>query len=207
MRGVQEPSTSATLIGRLRLCPTDEAAWAKFAERYGPKILAWCRRWGLQEADALEVGQDVLLKLAQKMQSFVYNPSRSFRAWLKTLAHHAWRDFAESQQRAVQGSGGSRDAALAAVEARDDLSERLAEEFDLELLEMAMARVRLRVEANTWEAFRLTALEGLSPVEVAPRVAMQVASVYAAKSKVHRMIRDAIQKLDSSTPAAEGGQG
>src|SRR5450631_546907 len=92
-----EPSTSATLLGKLRRWPTDEAAWAKFAQRYGPKILSWCRRWGLQEADGLEVSQDVLLKLAQKMQSFNYDPSRSFRAWLKTLAHHAWRDFVESQ--------------------------------------------------------------------------------------------------------------
>src|SRR5262249_8420190 len=47
------------------------------------------------------------------------------------------------------------------------LLRQLEEEFDRELLEMAMACVRLRVEAHTWDAFRFTALEGLSRAEAA----------------------------------------
>ena len=63
------------------------------------------RKHGLQEADAQDVTQNVLLKLARKLREFSYDPSRSFRAWLKTLTHHAWSDFLESQQRAGLGSG------------------------------------------------------------------------------------------------------
>ncbi len=82
------------------------------------------------------------------------------------------------------------------LEAREDLAEKLEEAFDLELLEAAMARVRLRVAPRTWEAFRLMALEGLPVAEVAARVRMQVAMVYVAKSKVQRMLQEEIGKLE-----------
>ncbi len=35
-----------------------------------PQDLRWCKAWGLQEADAEDVAQDVLTKLTQKMASF-----------------------------------------------------------------------------------------------------------------------------------------
>src|SRR5437763_1850266 len=77
--------TSPTLLGRLRRDPTDQTAWSKFVDRYAPRIYAWCRQWRLQEADAKDVSQTVLLKLAEKMRVFHYDPDRSFRGWLRTL--------------------------------------------------------------------------------------------------------------------------
>jgi RNA polymerase sigma-70 factor (ECF subfamily) len=62
-------------------------------DRYGPQIHAWCRRWGLQETDARDVTQTVLLQLASKLRTFTYDPAQRFRGWLKTLTHHAWSDF------------------------------------------------------------------------------------------------------------------
>ena len=97
--------TSITLLGRLRQAPADQAAWSEFVERYGRKIYGWCRHWQLQEADAQDVTQDVLLKLAAKMRSFAYDRSGSFRGWLKTLTHHAWQDFIEGRRRAGTGIG------------------------------------------------------------------------------------------------------
>ena len=59
--------TSATLLGRVGLSPSDPAAWARFVSLYGSRIRGWCRRWGLQEADSEDVTQDVLLRLSQKL--------------------------------------------------------------------------------------------------------------------------------------------
>src|SRR5262249_23086518 len=155
--------THSSLLARLGQNPTDQGAWGEFAARYGPRIDSWCRHWGLQDADAQDVAQAVLVQLAAKMRSFVYDPSKSFRAWLKTLAHHAWCDFVSDRKRASTLAPDS----LHSVPARDDLLARLEEQFDLELLELATARVRQRVTASTWEAFRLTALVGLSGADVA----------------------------------------
>src|SRR5262249_36894701 len=152
--------------------------------------------WELQEADAEDVTQDVLLRLAEKMRTFVYDPSSgSFRGWLKTLAHHAWHDFIKKRQQAGAGSGDSAVLEkLDAVEARADLLERLDEQFDRELLEEAQARVRLRVSPHIWEAFRLLASEGWTGARAGEHLGMNVSAVFVARSKVQRMLQEELQK-------------
>ena len=72
-----------------------------------------------------------------------------------------------------------------------------------ELLEQAVQRVRLRVKPHTWEAFKLTALDGLSGAEAARRLQMKVGQVYVARSTVQRMLREETQNLES--PEADRG--
>lgn len=197
MEHPSEFATRVTLLGRLRAAPDDPAAWSEFVAWYGGKIYAWCRAWGLQESDAQDVTQEVFLNLSVRMHDFRYDPSRSFRAWLKTLTHHAWRDYVERQRRPGRGSGSeSVLERLAAVEAQEDLASRLAEAFDQEVLKEAAARVRLRVEPRTWDAFHLLAIEGRSGAEVAQRLRMKVATVFVARSKVQRMLREEVGRLE-----------
>jgi RNA polymerase sigma-70 factor (ECF subfamily) len=189
--------TRISLLSRLRKDPQDTSAWDEFVGRYGPRIEAWCRRWGLQEADVQDVTQTVLVRLATKLRGFVYDPAGSFRAWLKTLTRHAWSDFVADRQRSVASTGGSgMFEVLHAVEARDDLEKRMEEAFDLELLELATNRVRERVQPHTWEAFQLTAVDGLSGAEAAARLGMPVASVFKAKSNVQKMLQEEIALLE-----------
>ncbi len=195
--GVQDSGTRVTLLGRLRRDPSNQAAWTEFVDHYGPKIMRWCQKWNLQEADAQDVTQNVLLKLADKMRDFSYDPTRRFRAWLKTVAQHACSDFLESRQRPGLGSGDSRvNSILHSAEARADLLSHLEEQFDREILEEAMHRVRLRVAPQTWQAFWLTAWENLSGAEAAQRIPMQVAQVYVAKRRVQKMLQEEVEKLE-----------
>lgn len=199
MTGMQDSGTRVSLLGRLRLDPNNQAAWGEFVDHYGGKIYTWCRKWNLQEADAQDVTQNVLLKLAHKLREFSYDSTRSFRAWLKTLTRHALSDFLETQQRPGRGSGDSAVGhMLHSVEAREDLVKLLEAEFDRELFEEAMARIRLRVAPQTWSAFTLTALDGLSGAEAAERIPMQVAQVFVAKRRVQKMLQAEIAKLDKA---------
>jgi len=189
--------TSPTLLGRLRASPTDEAAWAAFVARYGPRVLAWCRHWGLQDSDAHDVTQIVLLALAREMRDFEYDPAGSFRGWLRTVARRAWLRYQERQRRPGQGSGDSAVwERIDRQQAGENLLQRLEEECDRELLEQAMALVKLRVQPKTWEAFRLTALEEVAGAEVAERLGMPIGSVYVAKSNVRKLIQEEIDRLD-----------
>jgi RNA polymerase sigma factor (sigma-70 family) len=191
------PTTCVSLLTQLRQDPSDQAGWDEFVERYGRHIYRWCRQWKLQDADAEDVTQDILVKLTQTLRAFAYDPSRSFRGWLKTVAHHAWRDFDDHRRRAQRAAGDHQvQALMQTLEAREDLAKKLEQAFDLELLEAAKVRVRLRVAPHTWEAFRLMALEGLPVAEVAARVHIQVAMVYVAKSKVQKMLQEEIGKLE-----------
>ena len=200
--------TSTTLLGRLALFPLDQAAWEEFVKRYGPSVLGWCRRWGAQEADALDISQVVLAKLAVQMRHFAYDPSGSFRSWLRTVALNAWRDSLDAR-RPDAGSGQTESLELLhRVAARDDLVQRLEEQFDLELLAEAGRRVRGRVQDRTWHAYELTAVEGLSGAEAAARLGMSVAAVFTAKASVLRMLREETQSLEGApgSPPAGGGQ-
>jgi RNA polymerase sigma-70 factor (ECF subfamily) len=193
--GEDSATTRVSLLSRLRHHPDDPSAWDEFVARYRPMVLGWCSRWGLQEADAQEVAQMVLLRLAVKMRTFVYDPQGSFRSWLKTLVRHAWYDFVSDRSRDQDHRVKQLDM-LFTAEARIDLEQRLSETFDLELLEIATDRVKERVSPQTWHAFELTALERLSGAEAAQRLGMNVGSIFKAKSNVQRMLRSEIEQLE-----------
>ncbi len=187
--------TSPSLLGRLRETPDDQSAWGEFVARYQPRLLEWCRRWQLQDADAHDVCQTVMLRLAAKLRVLVYDPTQSFRGWLYTLARHAWMDFVRDRQK--RGEAGDPTAALHTKEAQADLETRLAEAFDLELLEEATMRVKRRIEDKTWEAFRQSALLGASAAEAAAQLQMPIASVFKAKSNVQKMLQEEIRQLEA----------
>jgi RNA polymerase sigma-70 factor (ECF subfamily) len=192
-------------LARLRQAPADQAAWAEFVDRYGRKVYGWCRHWGLQEADAQDVTQDVLVRLAEKMRGFAYDPSRSFRAWLKTLARHALSDFCDARGRAGAAGGSQAVELLQTVEAREDLIRKLDGEFDREVLDEAVARVRARVTPKTWRVFELTAHEGRSGAEAAAAVGMTVAAVFVAKGRVQKLLQEEVRKLEG--PGTDPGSG
>jgi RNA polymerase sigma-70 factor (ECF subfamily) len=194
---MDDSSTSLSLLGRLRRTPTDQEAWGQFVERYGRQVYAWCRQWGLQEADAEVVTQNVLADLARQMRTFEYQPSGRFRSWLRTIAHRAWCDLLAGRKAATTGSGDSAvQDLLASVAAREDFLNHLDAECDREVLELAMNQVRQRVESTKWEAFRLTAQEGLAGAESAERLGLQVTAVFKAKSRMQQMIREEVTKLE-----------
>ncbi len=98
-------TTRVTLLQRLNQDPADQISWAEFVRLYSPAIRSWLTHWGLQEADAQDVAQNVLLRLTAKLPQFKYDPAKSFRGWLKTLTHHAWHDFVTEAGYRTRGSG------------------------------------------------------------------------------------------------------
>ena len=84
------------------------------------------------------------------------------------------------------------------LKAGDDLVRELADEFRREQMDQAMALMRTRVEPRTWDAVRLTALEGCSGAAVAAQLEMKAARVYRAKSEVKDMMRREVRKLEGT---------
>ncbi len=195
--GGDTTGTRVTLLHRLSRDPADQLSWSEFVRVYGPAIRTWLVHWGLQEADAQDVAQNVLLRLTSKLPQFQYDPARSFRGWLKTLTHHAWHDFVTEAGYRHRGSGDSGAfEQLQSVAARDDLAARVEATFDKELLEVALVRARERVAETTWEAFRLAALDGVAPQEVADRLKVRVSQVYLAKHRVQKLVQEEIKAIE-----------
>jgi RNA polymerase sigma factor (sigma-70 family) len=180
--------TRTTLLRRLVATTADKNAWSEFVEHYGSRIFRWCRGSGLQEADAEDLTQDLLLKLTIHMKTFAYDPTKSFHAWLKTITNYALIDSFKKNRRAQE--------LLDNLASHKRLIQELQSEFDRELLEEAMVRVELRVEQATWEAFRFVGIEGLSAREAAIQLGVPESHIRVHKGRVAKMIREEIRKLE-----------
>jgi RNA polymerase sigma-70 factor (ECF subfamily) len=191
--------TSVTLLGSIRRDPRDQAAWARLVKRYGKSILGWARACKLQQSDAEEVTQLVLVKLLDGLPRFEYDPARGrFRDFLRTVTRNALRDYIRRQKTTSRGSGDTGVLqSLAEREAEDTLVTRLEKEFDLELKEEAFRLVQRRVEPHNWQVFQLREVEGLSGEVVAERVGMSRLTVYGVAKRVKDMIAREIAKLEA----------
>jgi len=193
---IEAPETRQSLLARLKGVSVQPEAWQRFLEIYTPPILSWCRSYGLQEADARDVTQEVLLRISRYLPQFDYDPTRCFRGWLRTIVHRSWCDWMECGGAGQVGTGDTRVLQLLrGLPARDDLLARLEQQYDRELLQLAMDRVRERVEPQTWQVFELLALQQVAGIEAARHTGMKVASAFAARSKVQRMVRDELSRL------------
>jgi RNA polymerase sigma-70 factor (ECF subfamily) len=204
MSDTPDSRTSITLFQMLRNEGSRREAWQEFDRRYRPQIYAWCRRWGLQDADAEDTTQNVLTKLSQLLPEFQYDPERRFRSWLKTVTNNACNDYAD-QLRARAGTGDSAVLRLLQTqEARNDLARNLEEKFDHELLETAMQNVQQRVTPQTWEAFRLTALDLLSGAAAGAQLDIPASVVFLARHRVKKLLQEEVARLEQEVSAGRG---
>lgn len=192
------PSTNPSLIFRLTSAPQDDETWQQFVLLYGASLLAWCRQHGLQEADAHDVSQEVLLQISRQIQRLSYDPSQSFRGWLRAVVHGAWCDWVEhqhSRKRRMFGRSNSPDS-LNLVSARDDLLARLEAQYDQELYEIAASKVRRQVDPKTWQAFEWLAIDQLSAADVGERLGIKPASALTSRYRVTTLLREEILRLE-----------
>ena len=194
--------TSVTLLSQVR--DQDQQAWNYFVERYAPRILGWCRQYRLQESDAADVTQEVLIKLVAAMRNFDYESSRgTFRGWLKTVTTNTIRDLLKSWRHRNRGSGGTVvQEMLASVEAPQTLADHLALEHREQLPADAETLVRQRVKDDTWRAYQLTAVKQIPADEAPAQLETSVAQVYVAKSRVIKMLRQEVERLEARTLAS-----
>ncbi|MFO0820254.1 MAG: sigma-70 family RNA polymerase sigma factor [Pirellulales bacterium] len=182
-------TTRVSLLLRLQ-DKRDERTWREFVELYSPLIYGFARRQGLQDADAVDVTQEVLGAVARSIERFSYDATRgSFRGWLFTLTRNELCDWRARQRSAVIGKGGCEETSDAREPALDEFEECWEDEFQRHVFLRASERVRAEVRESTWEAFRRTTMAGESGREVAQALGMTIAAVYLAKARVLTRLR------------------
>jgi RNA polymerase sigma-70 factor (ECF subfamily) len=182
-------STSPSLLLRLR-DGTDVAAWNRFVDLYTPLLMRWCLRLGLSEADAADFTQDVFVQMLKTLPYFTYNPTQSFRAWLKTVLMNAWRKQQRHLARIPHQNG---DASQAASPDPGQFVDE-AEYRDF-LVRRVLAIAQVDFEPTTWLACREFVMNGRPAEEVARELGLSVNAVYLAKSRVLRHLRSELAGL------------
>ena len=193
-------ATRPSLLLRIR-DSGDAEAWRTFVDIYGPVIFRYCRRRGLQDADAADVTQDVLAQVAQSIRSFEYRPERGrFRGWLGTVTHNKMLRFQERVARSVRGEGGDRQSHDNGALAEEGADSEWTEWFNAEVLRIALERVRPNFEPETWRAFELVWIEDRSAADAASMLGRPVYTIYLAKSRVLSRLREEVLMLAEDSP-------
>ncbi|MBL7193366.1 MAG: hypothetical protein ISS73_05390, partial [Pirellulales bacterium] len=84
--------TRGSLLARLHEEPNNAEAWGEFVRIYGTHVIGWCLAQGLQDADACDVSQEVLVRFWKQAAKFRYDPSQRFRAYLRRIVVSALAD-------------------------------------------------------------------------------------------------------------------
>jgi RNA polymerase sigma factor (sigma-70 family) len=186
------PTTRPSLLVRLRDA-ADGLAWGQFVNLYGPLIFRYGQRQGLQEADAADLTQEVLSRLAQSLPGWHYDPDRgAFRGWLFTVVRNQFRKLLQRRGRHVQSTGDTTAQRALLEQAAPDGADAWNEEYRRRLFTWAAEQVRPEIDATAWQAFWLTGVEGQPAKEAASRLGMTVAAVYMAKSRILARIKEQI---------------
>ncbi|QDT47359.1 RNA polymerase sigma factor CnrH [Symmachiella dynata] len=191
-------STSSSLISRVRR--QEPAAWARLSELYGPLVYHWCRRTGLAAEDAADVVQEVFRAVSIAITSFHDDrDGDTFRGWLWTITRNKIRDFARYQHGKPQAAGGTAaHAQLIEVPDREPDTEEGSPTSPPvnRLIHRALEMIRTEFQESTWNAFRLTALEGCSAPQAAKELGSTPQAVRQAKSRVLRRLRAELGELE-----------
>ena len=192
------PETHPSLLVRLR-DGSDERAWMTFVEIYQPLIYGLLRQRKLQDADAHEIAQEVLLAVSRSIQRWEIAEERgSFRGWLATVTRNLMVNYLIRQSRQPVGSGDSR-----VWKQIDETPLTVTEHsvlFDLEekrrIFRWAAEKIRLEVRPDHWTAFWMSAVDGKTAAEVSAETGMSVGLVYVSRNRVMKRLRELIEVND-----------
>jgi RNA polymerase sigma factor (sigma-70 family) len=174
------------------------AAWEEFVRIYSPQVLRWCRRYGLQDTDAGDLCQDVLVRFWKQSAKFEYDPSKRFRGYMRQILTSALSGWSAARKPDAPSAGTGGDALLDSVPAREDLIQRIESAYDTELLAVAIADVKTRVKPHTWRAFEIVAMERKPGSEAAKELGITADSVYAARRNVQKMLQETVARLEGA---------
>jgi len=186
-------STSSSLLNRSM--QEDPVAWARLVSLYGPLVYCWCRKWGMQPADAENIGQETFLKVVRKIKSFnAAQAGASFRGWIYRIAHRSLVDYVRKQKAEMSGVGGSDgQTRLLQVESeypRDDGSESTCTSEETSLLySKAIELIRSEFSDRDWQAFFRVVVDGQDPCDIAEELDVSTNVVYLAKSRILRRLK------------------
>jgi len=179
----------------------DQIAWNEFSGRCSALLRPWCINWGLQAADADDLIQDTLLIVFSRIAEFRRRGAGSFRSWIRTIAWRCWCDAVARVERSMRPEIAVR--FHESLEARASLEEEFRKLFEHQILEQAMDIVKSRVQASTWDAFRITALENAGGEIAAEICGLQINAVYAARYRVQRLITAEMRQLLEKDPSLD----
>lgn len=194
----QFPETRESLLVQVK-DPENRAAWDQFVDIYHPVIYRTALARGLQDADAQDLAQQVLISVASAIGDWEKSDkSTRFRHWLRRVTRNAIINALTRGPKDQATGNSSVQRLLTETPQREQATEQLIQlEYRRELYLRAAHIVRADVSEETWKAFELTAFGGRSKSEAAKELGKPVGLIYAARSRVMKRLRDVVTGLEA----------
>jgi RNA polymerase sigma factor (sigma-70 family) len=196
----EPPATRDSLILRLR-DPADATAWREFVALYEPLVYRLARRKGLQDADARDLCQEVLVNVSRAVDR--WDPDcGTFRGWLSRIARNLLVNFL-TRQNHPRGSGATSVQELLEAQPAADPSATAAfeAEYRRRVFWWCADAIEGEFTPSTWQAFWQTAVGGRIPKAVAAELGLSIGAVYIARSRILARFRKRIEGLGDQAAA------
>lgn len=192
--------TRSSLLDRLQDWE-DHEGWQRFFDTYWRLIYSVALRSGLTESEAEEVVQETVVAVARRMPTFRYDATGSFKAWLLRITHRRIVDQFRKRPPWSAAADPVGDEPAAAEEAiavqGSGFLPAWEDEWQRNLLEAALSRVRSRVSPRQYQIFDLYVVKDWPVREVARTLGVSATQVYLARHRVSRLVRREMRLLES----------
>ena len=199
---LQEPMTDGpefiptrqTLLSRLK-DRDDQESWRTFFDTYWRLIYNTALKAGLNDAEAQDTVQETILCVFKSMPGFEYDPHRgSFKGWLLRLTQWRIVDQLRKRQPGIDQNVTDSDTGMEAIQSLPDLASQEMEavwneEWEKNLLGVAIDRVKRKVDPKQYQIFDLYAMKGWTVSKVAQTMNVNPALVYLVKHRVGSLIK------------------
>lgn len=194
--------TRSSMLSRLRNLG-DDVSWQDFFDTYWKLIYNAAVKAGLSDAEAQDVVQETVITVSRKIPEFKYDPARgSFKGWLLHITRWRILDHLRRQKPETVPSAASDDSRRTDVlESVPDPASAQIEaiweaEWQQNLLDAAMQRVKNRVRPKHYQVFELYALKQLPARKVAEALGVSVAQVYLINHRIRNLVRKEVKHLE-----------
>ena len=202
MRGEGLAATRRSLVDRL-VNWDDQKRWQEFFDTYWKLIYSTARKAGLSDAEAQEVVQETVITVAKKIDKLKYDPAiGSFKGWLLQITR--WRIADQFRKRAPGAAKSARtsdDRLTATIERIPDehvvdLDALWEKEWEQNLFEAAIARVKKKVDPKQFQIFDCYVRKEWPAQKVAEQLRVNVGQVYLARHRVGALLKKEIKALE-----------
>jgi RNA polymerase sigma factor (sigma-70 family) len=201
--------TRQSLLSRLKDCD-DQESWKVFFDTYWRLIYNAAIKAGLTDSEAQEVVQETLISVMKSLPNLQYDPKKgSFKGWLRHTTQWRIADQIRKRRRQIESQRSgltkpdeSTSAETATIDripdpARPELEAIWDEEWERNLIEAAIDRVKKKVDPKQYQIFDLHVLKHWSVLKVAATLGVNPARVYFVKHQINQVLRKEITYLQS----------
>ncbi|MEO8425866.1 MAG: sigma-70 family RNA polymerase sigma factor [Verrucomicrobiota bacterium] len=196
------PRTRSSLPERLKNWQ-DQEMWQYFADTYGKMIYGVAIKAGLSDAEAKDVVQETSIAVSKNIGSYDRKKG-PFKNWL--FNNVRWRINDQFRKRKGE-AGASRPRSPTSTRTptveripnpKDDLEAVWDHEFDKNLSDTALERVKRQVNAKQYQIFDLYVIKEWPAQKVASTLDVNIGRVFLAKHRISALFKKELRLLEKS---------